>query len=265
MGHSAPGRLDGRVAIVTGAGSGLGRAMATRFASEGAAVVCVDVVESSARETAEAVGEAGGRAHARVADVSDIDAMESVAGDAVGRYGSIDVLAANAGIPGAGTALTTTRETWDRVLRVNLTGVWVSVRSVLPTMLEQGRGSIVATASLGGLVGVANIAPYAASKGGVIALVKQMAADFSSAGIRVNALCPGTTPTPLVLKSYETGGGVGVGGDVASRLESAAQRYPLERLGTVEDVAAAALFLASDESDWITGVALPVDGGYSAL
>lgn len=260
------GHLARRVAVVTGAGSGLGRGIAIRFADEGARVVCVDINEGAAEETARIVESTGGEVRVVAADVADVDEMENVAATTLEQFGAIDVLAANAGIPGPGTAGSTTPQTWERVIGVNLTGVWASARAVLPTMLERGRGAIVATASLGGLVGVPNIAPYAAAKGGVIALVRQMAADYSASGIRVNALCPGTTPTPLVMASYASSGGMGQQGDDAeARLASAAARYPLGRLGNVEDVAAAALFLASDEASWITGVALPVDGGYSAL
>ncbi len=199
------------------------------------------------------------------ADVSSVEQMEAAVDAALAIAGRLDVVFANAGIAGAGTALSTTPAEWDRVIAVNLTGVWLTVRAALPAMLEQRSGSIVCTASIGGLIGVANIASYAAAKGGVVALVKQMAADFSRDGIRVNAICPGTVPTALVLTSYVTGGGVGVGTDVESRLLDAATRYPLGRLGTVEEVAALAAYLASDESGFVTGVAIPIDGGYSAL
>lgn len=264
-GTSPPvGRLAGRVALVTGAGAGLGLATATRFAAEGAQVICVDLDPATADAAARAIAHDGGRAIAAAADVTSSDDMESVVADAADRLGPVDVLFANAGVAGAGTAVTTSPVDWDRVIRVNLTGVWISARAVLPSMVERGRGSIVATASLAALAGIPNIAAYAASKGGVVALVRQMAADFSQYGIRVNAVCPGTIPTALVMESYASGGGVGGGTDVESRLRAAADNYPLGRLGRPEDVASAALFLASDDSDWITGIALPVDGGFSA-
>jgi NAD(P)-dependent dehydrogenase (short-subunit alcohol dehydrogenase family) len=256
--------LAGRTALVTGAGSGLGAGIARRLAAAGAAVVCVDLDADAATSVASAIDEQGGAAEAVQGDVTNAAAMEEIARRAHREHGRIEIAVANAGIEGPGTVLSTSPEAWERVLAVNLTGVWLTARSVLPMMVEQGGGSIVATASLAGLVGIPNIASYAAAKGGVIALVRQMAADFASSGIRVNAICPGTVPTPLVHRSYASSGGVGTGDSVEERLRTAAARYPLGRVGTVEDIAEAVLYLASDRSGWVTGIALPVDGGLSA-
>lgn len=158
-------------------------------------------------------------------------------------------------------------ETWNRVIDVNLTGVWLSCKSVLPQMVSQGSGSIIMTASMGGLVGFPEIASYCAAKAGVIGLTRQMAYDFSSKGIRVNAVCPGTVPTPLVTETWRDR--EGITGPVGSesyenQVKHVSSLYPLGRLGTVDDVASLVLFLACDESSWITGTAIPIDGGYTA-
>jgi NAD(P)-dependent dehydrogenase (short-subunit alcohol dehydrogenase family) len=187
--------------------------------------------------------------------------------DAVAALGGIDVVYANAGIAGTGSAETTTWEEWNRVIAVNLTGVWLSSRYALPHMREAGGGSIVNQASVGGIVGVPGIFPYAAAKGGVIGLTRQMAVEYGPLAIRVNALCPGTVPTPLVTATYEKGGGMGPGGpdvDPEERIARAAARYPLGHLGEVSDIANMALFLASDEARWITGGIYIVDGGLTA-
>ncbi len=185
---------------------------------------------------------------------------------ALDRFGQIDALYANAGIAGVGSVTSTSKEVWDRVIAVNLTGVWLSNRAVVPAMLERGGGSIVNQASIGGLIGVQGIAPYAAAKAGVIGLTRQAAVEFGPHNIRFNAVCPGTVPTPLVTKTYEQRGGMGgkIGQTVEEGLAATSRRYPMQRLGTLEEVANLALFLASNEASWITGAILPVDGGYTA-
>jgi 3-oxoacyl-[acyl-carrier protein] reductase len=263
MRHDRP--LQGRTALVTGAASGIGAATVRQLGYAGAKVYCLDVDREGVETVASSLMADGHAAVGKVVDVADVEAMESIANEAVSDTGSLDIAVANAGIEGPGTAISTLPDQWERVLRTNLTGVWITVRSVLPHMVRQSAGSIVATASLAGVVGVPNIAAYAASKGGVIALVRQVAADYSGSGIRINAVCPGTIPTPLVQRSYEAAGGVGVGDTTEERLASAAARYPLGRIGTADEVASAICFLAGDTSGWITGVALPVDGGASAV
>jgi NAD(P)-dependent dehydrogenase (short-subunit alcohol dehydrogenase family) len=253
-------RLAGKVALITGAGSGLGRASALRFAAEGAAVACADLDESAAAQVASEVTKAGGKALAARVDVSSARHAEQMSRSVLDAFGHIDVVFANAGIPGTGSAATTAEADFDRVIAVNLKGVWLSSKFVLPHMIERGQGVIINQASMGGLVGIPGIFPYAAAKGGVIAMTRQMAVEFGPQGIRVNAICPGTIPTPLVAKSRAERAGSAPAADPGAAL----LRYPLRRLGEVDDVAALAVFLASDEAKWITGAVYPVDGGRSA-
>jgi len=255
------GKLQGRVAIVTGAGSGIGAATAARFAAEGAAVVCVDLNGDAAEQTAAEIAGLGGRALAAAADVTSSPALDGVTDLALSRFGAIDVCFANAGIAGPGSAADVDDATWAAVIDVNLTGVWRTARAVLPAMLERGRGSIINQASAGGLVGVPGVAAYAAAKGGVIALTRQMAVDYGPCGIRVNAIAPGTVPTPLLRASNAAGGGLMTS---AQDQEGIARRFPLGRIGTPEDIAGAAAYLACDDSAWITGTVLVVDGGMTA-
>jgi NAD(P)-dependent dehydrogenase (short-subunit alcohol dehydrogenase family) len=255
------GKLQGRVAIVTGAGSGIGAATAARFAAEGAAVVCVDLDGDAAEQTAAAITGLGGRALAAAADVTSSPALDGVTDLALSRFGDIDVCFANAGIAGPGSAADVDDATWAAVIDVNLTGVWRTARAVLPVMLERGRGSIINQASTGGLVGVPGVAAYAAAKGGVIALTRQMAVDYGPRGIRVNAIAPGTVPTPLLRASNAAGGGLMTS---AQDPEGIARRFPLGRIGTPEDIAGAAAYLACDDSAWVTGTVLVVDGGMTA-
>ena len=255
------GKLQGRVAIVTGAGSGIGAATAARFAAEGAAVVCVDLNGDAAEQTAAEIAGLGGRALAAAADVTSSPALDGVTDLALSRFGAIDVCFANAGIAGPGSAADVDDATWAAVIDVNLTGVWRTARAVLPAMLERGRGSIINQASAGGLVGVPGVAAYAAAKGGVIALTRQMAVDYGPCGIRVNAIAPGTVPTPLLRASNAAGGGLMTS---AQDPEGIARRFPLGRIGTPEDIAGAAAYLACDDSAWITGTVLVVDGGMTA-
>jgi NAD(P)-dependent dehydrogenase (short-subunit alcohol dehydrogenase family) len=260
-------RLDGKLAIVTGGGSGIGAASSKLFATEGATVVVADRDLPGAQLVADEIVAAGGNAIAVEVDVaseSDVAAMVAAA-DALGP---VDVLYANAGVAGSGRAGDISIAEWQRVIDINLTGVWLCGRAVLPRMLEHGRGSIINQASVGGLIGVGGIASYAAAKAGVIGLTRQMAIDYGPHNIRVNAICPGTVPTPLVRTTYEAGGGFASSVDEPTgfdaMIEKARVRFPLGRLGSVEHIAAMALYLASDESDWTTGTAIPVDGGMTA-
>jgi len=252
-------RLRGRVAVITGAGSGLGRATAQLFAAEGAAVACVDQSSAASHSTAAAITASGGRALPLEADVTSATDLARVVEATEHELGPIDVSFANAGIAGTGAAGDVDEAAWARVIAVNLTGVWLTSRAVLPGMVARGRGSVIHQASAAGIVGVPGIAPYAAAKAGVIGLTRQMAADYSPKGIRVNAIAPGTVPTPLVRATYDAGGGLATNDDEAVR-----RKFPLGRLGEPGDIASAALYLASDDSNWVTGTVLTVDGGMTS-
>jgi len=250
-------RLDAKVAVITGAGSGIGKVAAGLFASEGAAVVAVDVAGEAARETAAHILDHGGRALAVAADVADESQVGDVVAAATGQLGGLHVLFNNAGIfPGDdGGVLDTPPGTWDRVMTVNLKGVWLCCRGAIPAMLDSGGGSIVNVASFVALMGAATAqVAYTASKGGVLAFTRELAVEYARSGIRANALCPGPIDTPLLAELLSDPG----------RRERRLVHVPMGRLGRPEEIARAALFLASDESSFMTGSALVVDGGITA-
>ena len=251
------GRLDGKVTLITGGASGIGRVAADVFAAEGAPVVVADVTDDAGNAAVEAITAAGGQAFYVHSDVSRADDAEAMVHAAVERYGRLDVLYNNAGIlpPDDAATLETPEATWDRVVDVNLKGVWLGCRAGIPALLESGGGSIVNVASLVALMGsaVPQIA-YTASKGGVLSLTREIAVEYARQGIRVNALCPGPIDTPLMAELM---------GDPAW----AARRLvhiPMGRPGRAEEIAKAAMFLASDDSSFMTGASLVVDGGITA-
>lgn len=255
-------RLADKVCLITGAGSGIGRASALLFAAEGARVAVADIDAAAAAETVRMIRDASpGPGSADVAqaftvDVTDPAGCEALARDVVARFGRIDVLFNNAGIAGIGVLHETSVDLWDRVMAVNVRGVFLVARAVLPSMIQAGRGSIVNMSSTIAEIGLANRASYAASKGAVLSLTRQMQADYAAYGIRVNALLPGTIHTPFVDRyladSYD---------DPVAGLETLKKRQLTGDLGRPEDVAAAALYLASDESRFVLGSGLFVDGG----
>lgn len=246
------GRLTGKVAVITGAGSGMGRAAALLFAAEGARVVCAD--RSGGQDAvAKEIGAAAVAVHTDVSVAADVQRMVETAEQ---HFGRLDVLCNNAGFGGPRKPITEQDEsTFDDVLAVNLKGVFLGMRYGIASMLRTGGGSVVNTASAAGLVGWKGHSVYAAAKGGVVQMTKCVALDYATQGIRVNAVCPGMTWTGLAGATRET---------PEPPPDTVMKAQPMHRWGLPSELAAAMLFLASDESSFITGVALPVDGGYVA-
>lgn len=246
-------RMTGKIALVTGGGSGIGRATALRLAAEGARVACVDLVVDAARETARAIEKTGGTAWAAQVDVTDESAAERIAAETVARLGGLTTLVNSAGVRPVAADKAPPPDEWRRVIDVNLTGTYFISRAGAQVMEAGGGGSITNLASIFGLVGGSLAPSYAASKGAVVNLTRQMALQWAPR-VRVNCVCPAVIETPMT---------AALRADPAWR-EAVLQRYPLGRFGQPEDVAAAILYLASDEAAYVTGVALPVDGGYTA-
>lgn len=244
-------QLSNRVAIVTGAGSGIGAATAARFAAEGAAVVAVDIRGAKAQDTVTAITDQGGHAIAMQADVSDAADVERMVSDTVSQLGGLDVLFSNAGTLRPGSCVELSVEDWDLVMGVNVRSVFLGGKYAIPAMLERGGGSIINTASISGLHGDGGAVVYAASKAAVINLTRAMATDHSADGIRVNAICPGTIETPPVQRMVAD----------PAIMQLNLDAHSMRRLGQPEEIAAAALWLASDESSFVTGEHLVVDGG----
>lgn len=255
-------RLHDKVAIITGAGWGIGRVSALLFAREGAKVVVADIAEAAGRETVDLIG--GAASFVKV-DVSSWHETERMVGETLDRWGRLDILFSNAGIdlPQATTVVETSEADWDRTIGINLTGVFLGARYALPVMMAQRSGVIINTASRAGLAATPGEAAYCASKGGVVSLTRQMAIDYAPYNIRVNCICPGVLEKPTLDRNKFLQGLSPQALD--QRKEKFAQQNPLGRLCTATDIANAALFLASDESAYITGTALLVDGGDLAL
>ncbi|MGA7803549.1 SDR family oxidoreductase [Bradyrhizobium sp.] len=251
-------RLQGRTAIVTGAGSGIGRASAFLLAKEGASVALVDRDEAGLQETMAAIGNATGGVSAHVGDVGDPDFAKAAAGEIMARQGRVDVLMTAAGISSGGTVLTTDPADWDAVFRTNVGGTWLWSRAVIPEMQRQRSGSIITVASQLAIAGGRNNSAYIAAKGAIISLTRTMALDFADDGIRVNAIAPGAIETPMLRRSFARHA------DPDRVREASRNRHAMKRFGRAEEVAEAALHLAGDASSFTTGTVMVVDGGWLA-
>ncbi len=253
------GQFEGKVALVTGAASGIGRATALAFAREGARVVVADIASDQGQETVHLIQEANGIAFFVHCDVSRASDVEAMVASAVEMYGSLDCAVNNAGIEGTRNWLADyTEEMWHKVLAINLTGPWLCMKHELPQMMKQGKGAIVNTASVLGLVGMPMASAYTASKHGVVGLTKVAALEYASRGIRVNAVCPGFIETPMVMER-----------NLAARTNTQTYNYitslnPLQRLGKPEEVAEMIIWLCSDVASFVSGQAFAVDGGMTA-
>jgi NAD(P)-dependent dehydrogenase (short-subunit alcohol dehydrogenase family) len=247
-------RFKERTVLITGAGSGIGRATAERFGSEGAAVVCVDINEKGVEETASAVRAAGGEALALVCDVSRAAAVEETFAKAIDRYKRLDVLANVAGVGGFRRLTETTLDEWNRTIGVNLTGTFLTCQKAISHILAT-RGAIINVASVAGLRSHPFSAAYCASKGGVVTMTKALAVEYGRKGVRINCVCPGGVETPLI-QNFQLPEGANP--NVLARI------MPLGRMGKPEEVAGTIAFLASDDAMYINGAAIVVDGGMIA-
>ena len=253
--NPASGRLQGKVALITGAASGIGRASAILFAAEGAAVTVVDVNEKAGKEVAGKIAENGGQAFFVPADVTRAAECQRAVRAVAEQFGALHILFNNAGIIRRASVLDLGEEDWDRVMEVNVKSIFLISKFAIPVMENSGGGSIINTASGWGLAGGPKAAAYCASKGAVVLLTKAMAIDHGPQKIRVNCICPGDTDTPMLRSEAQQ-----LGAETGRFLREAAQR-PLQRVGAPEEIAQAALYLASDAASFVTGTALVVDGG----
>ncbi len=255
-------RLDGKHALITGAGSGIGEAIARLFAQQGAQVIVADLVAEAAQRVTSTISEQGGAASTLVLDVADEPQVRAAFGTVVDQYGRLDILVNNAGISHVGSILETSLEEWERVMRVNAGGVFLCAREAVRLMLAQEPrgGVIINMSSAAALIGVERRLPYSASKGAVLSMTRSIAIDFVDQGIRCNALCPGTVQTPFV-EGYLKRNFPGQEDAVRQTLHA---RQPIGRMGQPDEIAAAALYLAADEAAFVTGSALVIDGGWTA-
>jgi NAD(P)-dependent dehydrogenase (short-subunit alcohol dehydrogenase family) len=245
------------VAIITGAGAGIGRAAAVLFAREGARVACADLDPATGGETARLAAETGRETCFIQADAATDEGVQRLIEETTRRFGRLDVFFANAGVVPPGTVEDCTTEEWDRTMAINARSVYLACKYGIPVMKAGGGGTFVCTASVAGVAGVKNRAAYSASKAAVLGLVKSVALDYVHENIRINAICPGTVDTPSLHARLQAMG------DYEAALAQFIARQPMGRLGTADEIAALALYLASDESGYMTGSQLVIDGGLS--
>lgn len=250
-------RFKDKIAVVTGAATGIGGATADAFCAEGASVVLSDVNENALNERTERLRASGGNCLAVVADVSSPDEAQRIAREAASVFGGIDYLVASAGIQSYGTVVSTDEDTWDRTLDVNAKGVYLAAKYCIPEMAKRGGGAVVTVASVQGLFSQPNVAAYAASKGAVIAMTRTMAIDHAGDKIRANSICPGSIDTPLLRFAAEQM----QPDDPAGAIKDWGGLHVLGRVGQPEEMAQVALFLCSDASSFVTGAAIVADGG----
>jgi 2-keto-3-deoxy-L-fuconate dehydrogenase len=251
-------RLRDRIAVVTGAGSGIGRASALLFAREGAFVALVDRDEAGMQETLDAIRSLKGEGSVHRGDVGDGDFARATVAEVISRHGRLDVLMTAAGWSCGGTVVTTDPSDWDAVFRTHVGGTWLWARAAIPQMQRQGKGSIVTIASQLAIAGGKDNSAYIAAKGAVISLTKTMAVDFATDGIRVNAIAPGAIDTPMLQRSFARHE------NSEAVRETSRNRHAMKRFGEPEEVAEAALYLASDASSFTTGTVMAIDGGWLA-
>lgn len=253
-------RLEGRVALITAAGSGMGRASAERFASEGAHVVVSDINEAAAKEVTEAITAAGGAATAAACDVGDMDQIKSLIESVGTEHGVLHVLFNHAGIPGA-SGLDVEQDDWTRTVDVNQRSAFYATTYALPLLRKaEGKGSIIFTSSVSGVVGSPFSPLYSMTKGGIVLFMRSLAIKLGPEGIRSNAILPAMIETPMLSQFF----GRENGADIDDLKNAYKSNVPMGRVARPEEIASAAAFLASDDASWVTGVALPVDGGFLA-
>ena len=248
-------RLEGKTAIVTGAGSGIGRAVARAFAREGARVCVADINLKGARETINLISEAGGEAQALEVDVTQEDQVEAMVSRTVEWFGGVDILVNNAGIDNPGTLTSASLEQWEQIINVNLKAVLLGIQKAVPAMKKAKKGKIINTASMAAFVSLPFLGLYSVTKAGVVALTRSAALELAAKNITVNCVCPGWVDTPLTHDFLE----------FPAMRKMTLERTPLKTLARPEQIAPAYVFLASDESDFMTGQALILDGGYTIL
>lgn len=252
------GRLEGKVALITGAGGGQGRAAAVLFAKEGARVVVTDVNAEGGAETVQMVQAAGGQAVFQATDVSQAAQVEAAVRVAVETYGALHIMYNNAAVLHRKDATVTNldEDIWDLVVDINLKGVYLGCKYAVPEIIKAGGGSVINVSSLAGLIGIGNVHAYTAAKGGVISLTRAVAMGYAAQQVRCNVICPGGVDTPMMAHVFHNPN--------PRFREMSAKGHPIGRLGTPEDIASMALYLASDESSWVTGSVFTIDGGYAA-